>query len=244
MLPKTLKHVVYLCLLLPCLTIGQSAPALAKPTHMGLHGMLMFGGQQGLIASHLPMYHVPHNAQVLFQFHFVDAKVDKAIKQALQPNPNQVTPIWTIVPQPFDLMTLSTEASATSVRLIVDIVEGHFERGGVTKYQQQALVIDKLLLFALLDMGQATQTPKQATYCLLNLNHSTQEQYLYKRLAQRPETDHLLRISSASPLPAQCHSVDVTPANTATMDTLSEQFLADDLSGEISVIYAESDELQ
>ncbi|WP_373990514.1 hypothetical protein [Duganella sp. BuS-21] len=61
-------------------------------TH-GEHGMVLFGGKKGLYASHLPMFHAPHDYQVILQLHVADAATDAGaiIKQGLhQPNPAEL----------------------------------------------------------------------------------------------------------------------------------------------------------
>lgn len=57
--------------------------ARADETAMGGHGMAVFGGREGLYASHLPMFHAPHDTQLLLRFHLADAAADRALRERL-----------------------------------------------------------------------------------------------------------------------------------------------------------------
>jgi len=63
----------------------------AAPLTWGEHGMALFGGKAGLYASHLPMFHAPHDYQVLLQIHIADPKVDAALRRRLDGK----TALWT-----------------------------------------------------------------------------------------------------------------------------------------------------
>jgi len=83
------------------------------------HGMVLFGKEK-LYASHLPMFHAPHDKQVVFTF-----EVGQAIKDQIVLN--QDTQYLTFVPAPFDL----NKFVAAPFAITGDIYLGHFEKDGV-----------------------------------------------------------------------------------------------------------------
>lgn len=48
----------------------------------GIHGMLLFGDQEALYLSHLPMFTSPHNFQVIVEISFDDAIRDSSKKHS------------------------------------------------------------------------------------------------------------------------------------------------------------------
>ena len=44
----------------------------------GVHGMALFGGKDGRYAAHLPMFHAPHDYQVLLPIRLADKAKDAA----------------------------------------------------------------------------------------------------------------------------------------------------------------------
>lgn len=83
------------------------------------HGMVLFGNEK-LYASHLPMFHAPHDKQVVFTY-----EVDQTIKDQIVLN--QDTQYLTFVPAPFDL----NKFVAAPFALTGDIYLSHFEKDGV-----------------------------------------------------------------------------------------------------------------
>ena len=66
----------------------------ATDTRHGLHGMLLFSDGDGLYASHLPMFHAPHDVQLIFRFTLADKKIESELVKALDAN----KPYWTLAP--------------------------------------------------------------------------------------------------------------------------------------------------
>jgi hypothetical protein len=69
--------------------------AAAADVTYGEHGMALFGGKEGLYASHLPMFHAPHDYQVVLQVHVADPATDAALRKRLDGK----TALWTIAPK-------------------------------------------------------------------------------------------------------------------------------------------------
>ncbi|MFS1425493.1 hypothetical protein [Shewanella sp. 10N.286.48.B5] len=239
--------------------IFTSVQAVEKPSnHYGVHGMTLFGGKDGLFASHLPMYHQPHNVQMIMQFHFANEKVENSVRQQLQQQSSSPQQLWTIVPKPFDLMTLHPKMSDELPRLHIEVVEGHFERGGNSQFTAQKIIIDKVLLFSTLNMEKEQPKSASAQYQKIAVSPNSPNQFLIKRLGNRPEADHLLRVlnydlSKMSQLSVPIESEltesglteSIHPSTTAITEALGKQNYNHDLSAaSVIEIYLETRELQ
>lgn len=103
------------------------------PTHQGdqpgVHGMLMVGTGP-VYVSHLPMFHSPHDYQLLLEVEMVKTGTDPL---ATYVEDRRVTgeKVYTVVPEAFVLTELFTPANAPQRKSFkADVVRGHFERGG------------------------------------------------------------------------------------------------------------------
>jgi len=160
----------------------------AAPLTWGEHGMALFGGAEGLYASHLPMFHAPHNYQVLLQVHIADPKLDAAVRRRL----NGKTALWTIAPEKFELDRLASGAAQPLQQFKADLVLGHFEQGGKTEYAGATVVVDRVIMFRQLDAQQRSQS--RASY--VQLGTGTQR-FLVKEIDSRPDFDHILAYRAA-----------------------------------------------
>jgi hypothetical protein len=99
-----------------------------NPERPAVHGMLMVGEARVLL-SHLPMFHAPHDQQIILEASLSAPGFDPQKKYVDDRNATQ-TKIYTWVPKPFVLSDLlaSRPAPPTMVGIIF---RGHFERGGV-----------------------------------------------------------------------------------------------------------------
>jgi len=196
------------------LTGGALAAEPAVPSahnaSYGEHGMALFGGKDALYASHLPMFHAPHDYQVLLQVHVADPQLDAKLRQRLQAKAT----LWTIAPEKFELDRLAPNAAQPLQQFKADLVLGHFEQGGKTQYTNATLVVDKVLMFRQLDA-----TPrKQASARYLQLGSGTQR-FLVKEIDSRPDFDHILAYRAApgaasAPVIVEKHALEKTPAAT------------------------------
>jgi hypothetical protein len=163
------------------------ALAIAEETAMGGHGMAVFGGREGLYASHLPMFHAPHDSQVLLRFHLADAAADQALREALAREPR----LWTFDPEAFDLLRLSPGHAKPLRQFTARFFEGHFERGGKAQPTDQRVVVDEVLLFRRL--SPALRESATGRYRLIGKGS---EWFAVKTIARRPDFDHIVRLDS------------------------------------------------
>lgn len=170
------------------LLAGSAAAAKPGPT-WGSHGMALFGGKDALYASHLPMFHAPHDYQVVLQVHVADPKLDAALRHRLDGK----TALWTIDPEKFELDRLAPNAPAPVREFKADLVDGHFERGGKMQYAGATVVVDKVLMFRKLSPDTARRD--SARYVQLG---SGKQRYLVKEIDSRPDFDHIVAIASTA----------------------------------------------
>lgn len=171
------------------LALASTAPqAGAADITWGEHGMALFGGKEGLYASHLPMFHAPHDYQVLLQVHVADPATDAALRRRLDGR----TALWTIAPEKFELSRLAPQAAAPLKRFKADLVLGHFEQGGKTQYAASTIVVDKVLLFH--KLSSERRAGGSASYVQLGAGG---QRYLVKRIDSRPDYDHIVAYRAA-----------------------------------------------
>ncbi|HXA46827.1 MAG TPA: hypothetical protein VNW52_04300 [Burkholderiaceae bacterium] len=158
----------------------------------GSHGMAIFGGRDGLYASHLPMFHAPHDAQVILRFHLRDAANDVALRKELARKPE----LWTLDPEAFDLHRLTPATDTTSpdqrlTQFTARIVQGHFERHGHERYAQQTVIVDEVLVYRTL--APEMRTHSDGHYYVLGRSDG-REHFLVKEIDRRPDFDVILAL--------------------------------------------------
>lgn len=215
------------------LALIATAADAADPTH-GQHGMALFGGKEGLYASHLPLFHAPHDYQVILRVHVADPATDAAVRARLDGK----TALWTVAPEKFELSRLAPASAAPLRQFNADLVQGHFERGGATQYANATIVVDQVIMFR--QLSPAAKANANASYLQLGTG---KQRYLIKQIDSRPDFDHIVAYTAASGAP--------TAAITLGKPTLrqpSDQALADALrvpAGAIGgTVYFETDDLK
>ncbi len=165
-------------------TVAASATKPAtKPPGYGSHGMAVFGGRDGLYASHLPMFHAPHDSQVLLRFHLADAATDAKLRAQLARKPE----LWTLEPELFDLHRLGPAHSDPLKQFSARFVQGHFERGGAERFAGQTVVVDEVLWFKRLDGQPSAQSAGH--YLLVGAGR---EFFAVKEIDRRPDFDTIV----------------------------------------------------
>ena len=155
---------------------------------MGEHGMLLFGGGDGLFLSHLPMFHRPHDTQVVLRVHLANREHEEELRRELAARPA----VWTIVPEHFELDRLAPKARHPIRRFRADIVNGHFERGGKTVHTGDEFIIDRVVLdHRLVPVAKPGPTLK---YIVVEAAPGVQEHFLVHWIDTRPGADHVVRV--------------------------------------------------
>lgn len=156
-------------------------------TAIGGHGMAVFGGREGLYASHLPMFHAPHDSQLLFRFHLASAAADRALRETLAREPR----LWTFDPERFDLLRLAPGHVAPLRDFSARFFKGHFERGGKPQPAEQRVVVDEVLL-----LRRLSEAPRDASTGRYRLIGRGREWFAFKIIDRRPDFDHIVRLDA------------------------------------------------
>lgn len=131
--------------------IAFAAPPADSPS---VHGMLIFG-KSNTYVSHLPMFHAPHDYQVILEVE-LDAAAKAAFAKARQAAAQEK--VWTFVPERFSLPT----KVAAGQGFKGDIYEGHFERGGTKVVSAAPLTVTSVVHFRKFD--PSARADKNATF--------------------------------------------------------------------------------
>jgi hypothetical protein len=145
------------------------------------HGMFLFGSEK-IYLSHLPMFHTPHDYQVL-----LEVKLPKSVKEkylaVLKDNPQQS--MFTIVPESFIL----PELVASKGNFMAQLFFGHFERGGSPFTTMVEFEITKVLYFKKFE--KTASQPKEANYILIG---NEVEQFLVHSITSKPDFDQIAKV--------------------------------------------------
>ena len=166
------------------LLLCAAGQALAANPSFGAHGMLLFGGHDALYASHLPMFHAPHDYQVILQVRLADKAQDAALRARLHGGAE----LWTLDPEKFDLDRFAPGAAGNQC-FRADVVLGHFEQGGTSQHRLAGVIVEKVLYFR-----QLTAAPSRSAVArYLQLGEGAQR-FLVKQIDSRPDFDHVLAV--------------------------------------------------
>jgi hypothetical protein len=159
------------------------------PSH-GVHGMVLFGDRDGLYASHLPLFRAPHDNQIVIKVRFEDPQLEKTMRARLDGK----TALWTIEPEHFALHRLAPDAPKPLRTFRANIVEGHFERDGLTREREAKLVVEGVVLYRTLSPQPAVQP--LARYMPVG-------RFLVKLIDSRPDFDHIVLLDRAATGPVE-----------------------------------------
>ena len=158
-------------------------------SRLGTHGMILFGGNDGLYGYHLAMFHAPHDRQVLIRLSAQDPALDALLRSALTARSG----LWTVHPERFDLERLAPAAPDPLGGFKADVVHGHFERGGRTIHANVALRVERVVAFRPL-AAEATK----AKWLHYDIIGEGDERFLVKRIEQRPDFDQIVSLRTTS----------------------------------------------
>ncbi|WP_395374434.1 hypothetical protein [Marinicella sp. W31] len=222
------KSLVWLLLMsLGWVMLSQAGTIHDASSRHGVHGMVLFGGSGTYYISHLPLFHHPHDMQIIAQVRF--SKANEAAIDTLLDSSSLVT----LVPKPFDLNRISEDGFVFHG----DLYNGHFERGGTLKIESLQISIEHIIEKSLLKNNKPQQT---VTYRLIPNDTSQTLRFYFRVIDSRPAADHIIAVRSQQVLPAKLSF----PGNKlhGELDTIAEQLKLP--VSKISQIYLEINELQ
>ena len=147
-----------------------------------VHGMLLFG-QSKIYLSHLPMFHAPHDYQVIVEAE-LSATGKAAYLKSLSSSPEKV---YTLVPEAFVLPEMIKNPRTFQAQ----IFKGHFERGGEVIADAVTVQITKVIYFKKFDLKEVK--PKNGNYILFG---NKDQQFLAHAITVKPDFDQIIEIES------------------------------------------------
>lgn len=173
------------------LLAALSAPGWAAD-RAAVHGMLLFG-ENRLYFSHLPMFHSPHNYQVILE---VELSRNGPDPKSIYLKDKEMTrsKVYTFVPRPFVLPEVVQRQSP----ITGDIYRGHFERDGELIAWNVTAKISRVIHFRKFKPG--TLGPMQLEYLLFG---AVPELFMAHLIWSPPDFDQILSVTTTSTLPRE-----------------------------------------
>ena len=175
------------------------------------HGMLVFGDGP-VYLSHLPMFHQPHDYQVLMEVDLQKAGVDPV---ALYATDRHVTgeKIYTFVPESFSLPELVGPHNGLPQRTTFKgtLFRGHFERGGSSFIANVTAKVKRVIYVKKFD-AQPGVSP-DLRYFVFGDEHAVYAAHLINKA---PDFDHILSVRILSGVPNEAAAAAIR--NGLTLD--------------------------
>ena len=171
--------------LMTTLVLFLALTSVSRADISSVHGMLLFGRQTNY-ASHLPMFHAPHDCQLILKLDLLQAGTSQALALYRAAQEAGET-FFTLVPERMDL---SQVASGVRTSFSASIFRGHFERGG----QELGAVrvhVSAIVSVARLNGDQAPQANEE--YFIFGESGETFAAHL---IHEKPSFDAILSVSS------------------------------------------------
>jgi hypothetical protein len=174
---------------------GRGAAAAAahhrdeEPDHPAVHGMLLFGERQ-LFLSHLPLFHAPHDYQVILAAELRGgADPSGPLARYLADRQQSGEVVYTFVPERFRLPDLAFPSGERPApfRFHGEVVRGHFERGGTEI--DRGVEVTPRVIFA--EKLQPAGKVAGASYLLFG---TREEAYLAHLVTGPPDFDQILAV--------------------------------------------------
>ncbi|HZN95332.1 MAG TPA: hypothetical protein VFB81_21620 [Myxococcales bacterium] len=162
------------------LEVRQVQAPVPAPVRMGTHGMVLFGGGGApLYASHIPMFHAPHDLQLVLQI---------SMRHPGWRAPATFSDTGhALVPERLDLTALA-EGRLTAFKAAV--FRGNFEAGGTELVKDVEVKVEQVVLSRAL----STATPAAAPLRYLWLPGG----FLLHAITAPPDFDHVVRVKGGS----------------------------------------------
>ncbi len=168
-------------------TTGAAQPTQAQPAQtqrMGTHGMVLFGSGKRRFLSHIPMFHRPHDVQLLLSVSLVHPE--------LPAGKDFSDGTYTVEPERFDLDAL---AQGRLKQFRATIYQGSFEGGGTPLHRDVTVRVEKVEQVRHLD-EKAPELP-ELRYWVVG---SGKEAWLVHAISRAPDFDHVVKVSLDKPV--------------------------------------------
>jgi hypothetical protein len=172
-----------LCLLVSSYTYAQHDHAAMSSDKASTHGMLIFGTSK-IYASHLPMFRMPHNYQIILEL-VLDAKAQQKFITDQKQNPQYTT--YTIEPEKFVLPDMIAKKGTFKANLY----RGHFERGGIKIADSITIKIVEVVYFKKFDANATKQT--EANFIVFG---NSKDQFAVHQISNKPDFEQILQVKT------------------------------------------------
>lgn len=171
-----------ICLIFSALVLAEEEPVSPPldPAYEGVHGMLLFNQDSRLYASHLPSFHKPHDAQIIYKI-----KTDNAALLSLVRDAEQVT----IEPESFNLQRL---LRGEEFKVKAKVYLGHFERGGSMFFEDIDISFIELKYLRMLE--DLAEPGMEKVYDLVDLDKGGR--LLIHQIQNAPSFDHIALLTN------------------------------------------------
>jgi hypothetical protein len=198
----------------------------ARADRPSVHGMFLFGGRH-LYASHLPMFHSPHDYQFIFELKWGQGS-DPAALQNFQALLVQGLDFFTLEPEVMDLVPVM-QGQKTQFR--AQLYASHFERGG-EPLGSVVVEVSKIIVARKLN----PQDPNFEQFLIFG---EEGEHYAAHLIGGKPSYDWIGQV--------QLNSALVSPVllgGSGSIPVLGEEFEAQGLRATVrKILYSEVEEL-
>lgn len=148
--------------------------------HPAVHGMLVVG-TRAIYLSHLPMFHSPHDYQVIFEAELDPSAMQKYLKNKML----SIETIYTLVPQAFVLPVMAQNPRP----FMAQLYKGHFERGGELIASSVQVKLKRVVYFKKLQPNE--KKPSVASFLLFG---NQEEQFMAHFITGKPDFDQILQV--------------------------------------------------
>ena len=167
--------------------IALTLPLFAQAADIpSVHGMLLFGSKH-IYISHLPMFHSPHDYQMLAELELPPEAL------AAYQSARHKEKLFTLVPERFSLPEMAAHPKPFKAVLY----QGHFERGGNPISKEISVKILKVLHFRKFQPEAAR--PEEASALLFG---EDEEFFSAHFISAKPDFDQVSELALSQPLPA------------------------------------------
>jgi hypothetical protein len=176
---------------------GHDVVASDKPS---THGMLIFGKEK-IYASHLPLFHTPHDYQIILELELTAADKKKFIADQQQ-HPEFTT--YTIEPEKFVLPDMIAKPRPFTI----NIYRGHFERGGTVIMKQVTVTIKQVIYFKKFNSTDAKDA--DAKYILFG---NSKEKFAVHRISNKPDFEQIIMVQTNNAAPQKFETIICSEKN-------------------------------
>ncbi len=180
-----LKVITSLSLLFSLVAFAQDH----HPTPGGIsttHGMLLFGTKEKIYLSHWPMFHAPHDYQVLFQV-TLNPKVKEIYIKDAEATKDVDKIVYSFEPKPFVLEDFINNPTP----LIGSISRGHYEQQDEEEpHLPKDIQVNVKVLYSK-KLNSNTEPPKNAQYLVFGDKFET---FMAHVITSKPSFDHIFQV--------------------------------------------------